>query len=375
MDSSIEPQADPKPDAAAAPEARESAPAIDSKDAAASISGSADAQDKKQDAEQPKENAGPNVPPIPSSALVILPSSMRRFDAKDTADEKPNASRAKWLRYGSRAAIALILFGCAFAAGGRFLGSGPPALHAAADPAAVSWQVAKDNTDTAEIRRDTKALGDEIHRLETRFDSLRAAVQTQTPEEVRGLKKSIESLKASLDAEKAEANASIAQLSAKLDRLQREEPKAAQASLDKSEHAESKPAAIEKVADPKAVQATLDKAARAEKAAPMTTASIPAIAAPQSARATTTQVPATSPKAQPLAMASAEPQRKPPQLLTNWVVRDVYDGIALVEGPEGAIEVMPGDTIPGAGTVKAIERRGGGWIVLTSRGLVDYERE
>jgi hypothetical protein len=373
MDSSIEPQADPKPDAAAA-DARESVAAIDSKDAAASISASADAHDKKPDAEKPKENAGPKVPPVPSSALVILPSSMRRFDAKDTADERPNAGRAKWLRYGSRAAIALILFGGAFAAGGHFLGSNPPALHAAADPAAVSWQVAKDNTDSAEIRRTTKALGDEIHALETRFDSLRVAVQTQTPDEVRGLKKSIESLKASLDAEKAEANASIAQLSAKLDRVQREEPKVTQASFDKSERAENKPK-LEQAADPKAIQATLDRAARAEKTAPMMTASIPATPAAQSARATTTQVPATSPRAQPLPMASAEPQRKPPQLLTNWVVRDVYDGIALVEGPEGAIEVTPGDTIPGAGTVRAIERRGGGWIVVTSRGLVDYERD
>jgi hypothetical protein len=32
---------------------------------------------------------------------------------------------------------------------------------------------------------------------------------------------------------------------------------------------------------------------------------------------------------------------------------------------------MPGETIPGAGTVKSIERRGAGWIVITSRGLVD----
>lgn len=83
----------------------------------------------------------------------------------------------------------------------------------------------------------------------------------------------------------------------------------------------------------------------------MTTASLPAGAEPQSA------------------MTEVKPQ---PRLLTNWVVRDVYDGIALVEGPEGALEVMPGDTIPGAGTVRSIERRGGGWIVLTSRGLVDY---
>ena len=64
-----------------------------------------------------------------------------------------------------------------------------------------------------------------------------------------------------------------------------------------------------------------------------------------------------------------------PQLITNWVVRDVYDGIALVESPRGSIEVTPGETIPGAGTVRAIERRGAGWIVITSRGVVDSARD
>jgi len=64
-----------------------------------------------------------------------------------------------------------------------------------------------------------------------------------------------------------------------------------------------------------------------------------------------------------------------PQLITNWVVRDVYDGIALVESPRGSIEVTPGETIPGAGTVKSIERRGTGWIVITNLGLVDSARD
>ena len=64
-----------------------------------------------------------------------------------------------------------------------------------------------------------------------------------------------------------------------------------------------------------------------------------------------------------------------PQLITNWVVRGVYNGIALVASPRGSIEVAPGEIIPGAGIVKSIERRGGGWIVITSRGLIDSARD
>jgi hypothetical protein len=177
----------------------------------------------------------------------------------------------------------------------------------------------------------------------------------------------VDGLKASFDAQKAQANASIAQLSAKLDQIERVAPKVSQTAFDGTERAEINSAVTERTIDPKAIQTTLDKAARAEKSDSMTTASIPGSSEPQSVEI--------APTAQPLAMASAEPQKKQPQVLSDWAVRDVYDGIALVEGPEGAIEVMPGDTIPGAGTVKSIERRSGGWIVLTSRGLVEDERD
>jgi hypothetical protein len=74
----------------------------------------------------------------------------------------------------------------------------------------------------------------------------------------------------------------------------------------------------------------------------------------------------------PATAASPAPEKS--QLIANWVVRDVYDGIALVEGPHGSVEVIEGETIPGVGTVKSIEKRGSGWIVVTSRGLVDSAR-
>jgi hypothetical protein len=104
--------------------------------------------------------------------------------------------------------------------------------------------------------------------------------------------------------------------------------------------------------------------------APLATASIGAASAPGKAAASKDAQLAVAPAKPPL-----ENGKGPPQLITNWVVRDVYDGIALVESPRGSIEVAPGEVIPGAGMVKSIERRGAGWIVITSRGLVDSARD
>jgi hypothetical protein len=77
-------------------------------------------------------------------------------------------------------------------------------------------------------------------------------------------------------------------------------------------------------------------------------------------------------------MATAEPSApnetarsdNPGPLLGDYSVENVRDGIALVDSRSGPQEVAPGDTIPGAGRVLRIEKRGGDWFVLTSRGVI-----
>ncbi len=59
-------------------------------------------------------------------------------------------------------------------------------------------------------------------------------------------------------------------------------------------------------------------------------------------------------------------------MLPNYVVRDVYEGVAIIEGRRGPMEVVPGVSIPGAGVVKSIDRHGGGWTVTTTKGLLAY---
>ena len=65
------------------------------------------------------------------------------------------------------------------------------------------------------------------------------------------------------------------------------------------------------------------------------------------------------------------PEPKPkPTIIDDYVVRKVFDGVALVEGRRGIIEVEPGSTLPGAGRVEEIRRQDGRWVVVTNKGLI-----
>jgi hypothetical protein len=88
-------------------------------------------------------------------------------------------------------------------------------------------------------------------------------------------------------------------------------------------------------------------------------------------------LPPAAPKQSSL-MARAEPSApnetgrsdSPGPLLGDYSVENVRDGIAVVDSRDGPQEVAPGDSIPGAGRVLRIEKRGGDWFVLTSRGVI-----
>jgi hypothetical protein len=191
-------------------------------------------------------------------------------------------------------------------------------------------------------------LGRDVADLKTSVDSARQ------DEAVRSLKKSVDQLKAEFDGLRGSNSAAIAQLTAKLDK-----PAAAAgpaladvaARLDKLDH------------DPRLADMTarLDRIER-QVSSPAPTGTI---APPAHAAAPQTVVAQTS--------APSKPTLKP-AVLDNWIVRDVYSGIALVEGRSGSVrEVVPGEVLPGAGEVRSIQRHGRGWVVVTSRGIIDTE--
>jgi len=59
-----------------------------------------------------------------------------------------------------------------------------------------------------------------------------------------------------------------------------------------------------------------------------------------------------------------------PTIIEEYVLRRVFDGVALVEGRRGILEVEPGATLPGAGRVEDIKRQDGRWVVVTTKGLI-----
>ena len=75
-------------------------------------------------------------------------------------------------------------------------------------------------------------------------------------------------------------------------------------------------------------------------------------------------------RADPSAPNETAKSDNPGPLLRDYSVEDARDGIAVVDSRSGPQEVATGDFIPGAGRVLRIEKRGGDWFVLTSRGVI-----
>lgn len=108
-----------------------------------------------------------------------------------------------------------------------------------------------------------------------------------------------------------------------------------------------------------------EKFDRFEKAAgPLTTASIPA--------PVKSVDPHALPKPDPKLVAPAtEAAKEALPRVEGWSLRDMSNGVALVENRRGAlIEVEPGDMLRELGRVKRFERRGPRWVVVTEKGAI-----
>lgn len=281
------------------------------------------------------------------------------------------------------AAVALVLGG-GFVAGAEILGN-KKAVTAAVTPVGPPPET------TASLLHHVQ---DEMHTLKVSLDSMRSSAENSRQDDaIRSLKRSVDVLKQDLEVSKASNAGAVAQLGAKLDRLDRDPtPKLAEISarLDRLDR-EPSPKLAEIAArldqlkaDPSNTKLA-EITARLERiehqvSSPTVTGSIvpsrlpgPSTTSPVSVAARSAPTPLPAPA--PATTAASDPKTTPkPATVDGWMLRDVYDGVALLEGRSGGLrEVAPGQFVAGIGEIRSIERRGRSWVVVTSRGLIEAD--
>jgi hypothetical protein len=165
-----------------------------------------------------------------------------------------------------------------------------------------------------------------------------AVVDPQWKETIARVRSDIATLKAELEASNKAMSAHFSKIGDRIDRTERAQPDPAKIAriIETLNRIELRTTAAA-VAAPPAVAPAATPAAAAAPPAPDTTGSVGA---------------------------------KPP-VVDGWVLRQVFDGFALIEGFNGRLfEVGPGSNIPGVGRVEAIRRVEGQWVVLTPKGAI-----
>jgi hypothetical protein len=262
----------------------------------------------------------PNSPYVPGKLMIMSPGD-RGWTSENVAPEvedKPNTGNGSGKRRFAAMAAVAVLAMAAGAIGGAVAtaGFGHTASFGHSSAAAAVSPVATD-----------PALAATVARIDSDLVALKASVEHSSKTDVTQFNKTSERLD-KLEKAQAEPAAKLAKLSEAVEKLHAAAPVAAAA----------QPA-------PKEVTGSVT--------APAT---VPAAVAA-----------APKPNIQ-TAEARGEFGRLP--TLNDWVIRDVGNGGALIEGRRGMFEVYAGDPVPGLGRVEAIRRQDGRWVVVTSRGLI-----
>ena len=188
---------------------------------------------------------------------------------------------------------------------------------------------------------DTQAIRNLVAQLTAEVGTLRSTVEQSTKTTSTHLGKLSERLERSERAQ-AEPAAKIAKIGEALERLERR-PQTTSA---------TQPAATGQ-----------PMAAMPAGATPMMSVAQPIAAQPATAGQLRADITGSVPPPAP------EPKPKS-TIIDSYVLHKVFDGVALVEGRRGLMEVEPGSILPGAGRVEEIRRQDGRWVVVTTRGMI-----
>ena len=238
-------------------------------------------------------------------------------------------------------------------------------------------------------------LFDAVASLATRMDDVETTTRQIQAQDFAGMKSSLATMQANVEASRAQTHMAIIEFSARVDKLDRETAArlaaAGRQAVDRFDRMDREISArLGEVG--KAAAQTAQRVEKLEQrpAAPLTTGvslSLPSLAQPAPVMlapvpAATPAPPAPQPVAPPLPpmaipaettqVAPTPPRSAKARIPVNgYVLREVRDGVAVLEGHTGLRQVTMGDAIPGAGTVRAIQKRGSEWVVVTSIGVID----
>jgi hypothetical protein len=260
--------------------------------------------------------------------LIVLPPPRKgdqgapRLEAPEAFPRLEHAPSPGWKRFAAPTALVL-LCGIGWAAAVRF-GDTPhtasPDLVAAQNAARMAAGSAADAAAAVQSQRQEVAV------LRDHVEGLKSKLEAQA-QKTRAAEATIATLQKSLSEQRAEAAASSSQLQARLEKVQ---TLAAERAVDR--------------------------------------APVASIGKPLPRPLSTSLAP---PLAKPLPVAGAAAVRAPLAPYRAFVLRDIEDGRAVVEGAGGLEEVGPGDVLPGGARVERIEKHGPNWVVLTDRGAIN----
>jgi hypothetical protein len=276
-----------------------------------------------------------------------------------TASEPPRSIAARRSDEGPSAGLPLVLAPAfwetgndpvpnAFLAGGRrrravSLAAAAVCIVALGSAAFVMVDHYRQAGILAERAQENARLADTVSALNTRLQTIETA---KGRDELAELRRSVGDMKTAAVSSR-ELSAAIAQLSQRVERLDREQG----AKLDK----------LGARVDHETNASTAEIAARLDKL--------------EKPPAPSAKPPAPSPAAQPkfgpdVAMEPTGSIDRSRQVLRGYVVLGARNDIALIGGQYGERAVRAGDTLPGAGRVQRVERRGANWVVVTDQGLI-----
>ena len=271
--------------------------------------------------------------------------------AQDRASIPLEAPRRARPRRLARAVAVVLVLGAGWFAGVK--------THEAIDLTEVSsmawaqvarWTTSRDQR-SAKISESATTAGGEavVERITGKLEEVRAASVAA----VGDLRGTITTVASSTESNQRQLVTKLQDLSERLDRIERNAPAAATGGLVSNK--------LEQLNE------RLDRIERSAAVVIAPPPQPPAVATSPTSAARSAAIEAPTASASPALKLQGPIETKK---IPNWVVREVINGKAILQGPAGLIGVSTGDLVPGVGRVQSIARQGGRWTVATNKGVI-----